>query len=105
MHQQHIPTLLSTQDYMLPCLNKKLFGVPCPGCGVQRSLYLLCKGEFVAAFQMYPAIYPLILLLLFLGLSLFVKFRHAYAVKLTLLSITISTVTVSYLLKMSIYFN
>ena len=48
---------------MLPCLNKKLFGVDCPGCGLQRSVLLLFNGEFVAAFQMYPAIFTLIPLL------------------------------------------
>lgn len=105
MDQQQTSTLLSAQDYMLPCLNKKIFGLPCPGCGIQRSLYLLCEGEFTAAFLMYPAIYPVILLLLFLGLSLFVKFRYAYTIKLMLLGITVSTVTVSYLLKMNIFFN
>lgn len=32
----------------------------CPGCGLQRSVDLLLHGEFVAAFQMYPAIYTII---------------------------------------------
>lgn len=45
---------------MLPCLNKKILGVDCPGCGLQRSVDLLLHGEFVAAFQMYPAIYTII---------------------------------------------
>jgi len=40
---------------MLPCLNKKLFGVDCMGCGLQRAIALIFQGEFVAAFQMYPA--------------------------------------------------
>lgn len=46
---------------MLPCLTKKFFGFPCPGCGGQRSLIHLLHGEFSDAFMMYPAIYPLIL--------------------------------------------
>ncbi len=47
------------EDYMLPCLNKKLFGVDCLGCGMQRSLLFIAKGEFVDAFKMYPAIYTI----------------------------------------------
>ena len=53
-------TAFSLEDYMLPCLNKQLLGVDCPGCGLQRSAHLLLHGEFVAAFQMYPAIYTII---------------------------------------------
>ncbi|MFA7446524.1 MAG: DUF2752 domain-containing protein, partial [Flavobacteriaceae bacterium] len=44
------------EDYMLPCMNKKLFGIDCMGCGIQRSVALLLRGEFVEAFYMYPAI-------------------------------------------------
>ena len=50
---------LQLEEYMLPCLNKKLFGVDCLGCGIQRALSLLIHGEFIAAFKMYPAIYTL----------------------------------------------
>lgn len=50
---------------MIPCLSKTLFGVECLGCGFQRGLYLLLTGNFIAAFQMYPAIYTT---LIFLGI-------------------------------------
>ena len=53
-------TAIHVEDYMLPCLNKQLLGVDCPGCGLQRSVNLLLHGEFLAAFQMYPAIYTII---------------------------------------------
>ncbi|WP_375240011.1 DUF2752 domain-containing protein, partial [Aurantibacter sp.] len=46
---------------MLPCLNKKIFGFECMGCGMQRSTLLIFKGEFINAFKMYPAIYTLLL--------------------------------------------
>lgn len=60
MSYQLASFFLGIKDYMLPCLNKQLFGMDCPGCGLQRSVLLLFNGEFVAAFQMYPAIYTLI---------------------------------------------
>ena len=56
--------------YMLPCLNKKLFGLECMGCGFQRSFVLLLNGEFVDAFKMYPAIYTLIALVLLIGVNM-----------------------------------
>ncbi|TYA83211.1 DUF2752 domain-containing protein, partial [Seonamhaeicola marinus] len=59
------------EEYMLPCLNKKFFGVECFGCGMQRALALIFKGEFVQAFYMYPAIYTLILLVVLITINAF----------------------------------
>ncbi|MEM7484911.1 MAG: DUF2752 domain-containing protein, partial [Bacteroidota bacterium] len=80
--------LSNTKDFMLPCLNKKLFGVECPGCGVQRSLDLLLHGEFLAAFKMYPAIYFIITLLLFLISNIFFKIKYGYQIKVFLMLLT-----------------
>ena len=63
------------EEYMLPCLNKKLFGIECLGCGIQRATAFLFKGEFLLAFKTYPAIYTLILLVLFLISTLFIKYK------------------------------
>ncbi|WP_366142679.1 DUF2752 domain-containing protein [uncultured Aquimarina sp.] len=90
---------------MFPCLNKKLFGVDCLGCGLQRSVVLLFKGEFVAAFQMYPAIYPLLILLFFLGFNFFIKFKQDSLIKVSLTIISVLTIVVSYLIKMKFIFN
>jgi len=67
---------MALQDYMIPCMSKKLFGVECLGCGTQRALLLVLKGDFVAAFQMYPAIYTLLLFFLSLGLHFIDKKRN-----------------------------
>jgi hypothetical protein len=105
MHLQPTIFSLSLEDYMLPCLNKKLFGVECPGCGMQRSAHLLLQGEFMEAFKMYPAIYPLMLLLVFLVSTLFVKFKFANQIKLILMLTTAGSILVSYLIKMNILFT
>ncbi len=64
------------EAYMIPCLFKTVTGIPCPGCGGQRSLLYLFHGEFQAAFLMYPAIYPLLLLGLLLIGDQFYNFRN-----------------------------
>ena len=104
MYLQPTFFLFTLEDYMLPCLNKKLFGIDCPGCGMQRSVHLLLQGEFVAAFKMYPAIYPLMLLLAFLVSTIFIKFKFAYQTKLILMLTTAGAILVSYLIKMNILF-
>jgi hypothetical protein len=72
--------MVSPEDYMLPCLNKKLFGLDCMGCGMQRSIALILNGDFVAAFQMFPAIYTLSALVGIIFLNYFKNFKHAYKI-------------------------
>jgi len=67
---------MAFEDYMIPCMSKKLFGVECLGCGTQRAFALILKGDFVAAFQMYPAIYTLLLFFLSIGLHFADKKRN-----------------------------
>ncbi|MFT5103266.1 MAG: hypothetical protein ACI86C_000918 [Candidatus Latescibacterota bacterium] len=89
------------EDYLLTCINKQIFGVECLGCGAQRSAALLFRGEFVAAFKMYPAIYTLVLLLLFILFNIFVKFKYDYKIKVGLLFLNVAIIIVSYTIKMS----
>ncbi len=64
------------EEYMVPCMNKKLFGIECFGCGTQRSFWMLLQGDFVGAFKMFPAIYTTILLFAFIGLHFIDKSRN-----------------------------
>ena len=89
----------SLKDYLLPCLNKKLFGFDCLGCGLQRAAVLFFHGEFIAAFKMYPAIYPLIVLFFFIGANMFFKFKHSTKIINILALVTIATIIVSYFIK------
>jgi hypothetical protein len=36
------------------CLSRRLFHLPCPGCGMTRAFALLAKGEWRAAFTLHP---------------------------------------------------
>ncbi|CAM3498280.1 DUF2752 domain-containing protein [Flavobacterium gelidilacus] len=64
------------EEYMVPCMNKSIFGIDCMGCGTQRSLALLLDGEFIEAFKMFPAIYTLLLFGLTITLHLLDKKRN-----------------------------
>ncbi|MEO6348294.1 MAG: DUF2752 domain-containing protein [Aquaticitalea sp.] len=92
----------SPEDYMLPCLNKKLFGIECMGCGLQRSVLLVFQGHFKAAFIMYPAIYSLFLLALFLIFNTFVKFKFDHSLKMGLIILNVAIVVISYFIKMNV---
>jgi hypothetical protein len=90
---------------MLPCLNKKLFGLDCLGCGFQRSLLHVIKGDFVAAFNVYPAIYTLIIMAIFLILNLKFKFKSGKKIIIIFVIINILITITSYFIKMKPIFT
>ena len=92
---------VNLEDYMLPCINKKMFGIDCPGCGIQRSFVHVVKGEFQDAFHLYPAIFTLILLILFFILNKRFKFKFGKKIIGTLAVINIAVIIVSYIIKMN----
>ncbi len=92
--------MTSPEDYMIPCLSKKLFNIECFGCGLQRSVSLLFHGEFIAAFKMYPAIYTLIPLFLLIGINIFYKFKNANIIINILALASVSIIIINYILKL-----
>jgi hypothetical protein len=91
------------EEFMLPCLNKSLFGVECFGCGGQRALLLVFQAEFSKAFFMYPAIYPILLLLVFLVFNLFKKIKYDFQIKIGLIIFSGAVMMISYMIKMNYY--
>ena len=89
----------TAEGFMLPCLNKKLFGIDCMGCGMQRSVALIFQGEFTAAFNMYPAIYTLLLLFAVIAVNTFVNFKYASKIILILAILNGTIIISSFLLK------
>ncbi|HOD11109.1 MAG TPA: DUF2752 domain-containing protein [Flavobacterium sp.] len=91
------------EEYMMPCMNKKLFGVECFGCGTQRSLALLLKGDFVGAFNMYPAIFTTLLFFVVVGLHFIDKSRNYHKAIISLAVINAIIMVVSYFYRVTNY--
>nr|WP_309641320.1 DUF2752 domain-containing protein [Flavobacterium sp.] len=92
---------MDLEKYMIPCLNKKLFGVDCLGCGTQRALLLILKGNFSGAFHQFPAIYTTLLLFGVLGLHFIDKGRNYHKIIVSLAIINAIIMIVSYIYKMT----
>ena len=90
---------LHIEDYMLPCFTKQVFGIDCPGCGLQRSLAFLFQGDFIAAFEMYPAIYTIIPLFGFIAANTFFKIKYVNTIIITLLTSSVVLIFTNYILK------
>lgn len=89
------------EEFMLPCINKTLFGFECMGCGLQRSAALLIRGQFTEAFIMYPAIYTLILLFGVVALSAFKSSKLINKLIIGLAIINVCVILISFIIKTS----
>jgi hypothetical protein len=88
------------EEYMIPCMHKKLFGIDCMGCGIQRAIALIFEGDLVGAFHMYPAIYTLILFFASIFLHLVDKSRNYNKIIASLAILNGIIMAVSYFYKM-----
>ena len=65
---------------MLTCPSRKYLHLECPGCGFQRSVITLFRGDLRASLQLYPATIPLLFLLGFVALHVKFDFRYGAAI-------------------------
>lgn len=71
------------EDHLLSCPYKAGLGIECPGCGFQRALVALLKGDFAESFALYPALLPMLMLFGVLALHIKYSFKHgAMALKI-----------------------
>lgn len=85
--------------HLLTCPFKANFGVDCPGCGLQRSVLALLKGNLIESFKFYPATIPLIILIIFTTIHLKMDFKFgAQFIKLMFTGIAV-IILINYIYK------
>ncbi len=87
------------EGHMLSCPFKKYLHIECPGCGMQRSLVALLRGDWAGSFSLYPALLPILFTFIFLPLHLKFKFRHGAKVLQWLFIFSIAIVVFNYIYK------
>lgn len=81
------------EQHAIPCFFKSTFGMECPGCGMQRALIALLKGDILLSLQSHPALIPLILTTGLLAVQL--KIKHPNGGKWVMWSfIAVAVITV-----------
>src|ERR1700733_4148884 len=88
------------QNHLIPCPFKRLTGVDCPGCGFQRSIIALVRGNFNESFHLYPAAIPLLLTTGFVIVAIKCNIDNRHIIKKVLYIITGSIIMISYIYKM-----
>ncbi|MGV2450831.1 UNVERIFIED_CONTAM: DUF2752 domain-containing protein [Ralstonia mannitolilytica] len=90
---------MNMDDFMLTCPSKKFLGVECLGCGAQRAILLVFEGKFSEAFQMYPAVYTLLLFFLILGVSFIDRKRKYSKILMIMVVVNLIIMVIGYMYK------
>ncbi|SDE43073.1 DUF2752 domain-containing protein [Pedobacter soli] len=85
--------------HLLSCPFKTHFGIDCPGCGLQRSVLALLKGDLIDSFRFYPATLPLIFIVFFTLIHLKFDFKFgAQLIKIVFAGIAV-IILINYIYK------
>lgn len=88
------------EAHMMACPYKAWLHVDCPGCGMQRSVIELLKGNFYESFLLYPALLPIVFTFLITFLHLVFKFKNgANWIKYSFI-ITVAIITINFVVKL-----
>jgi len=88
------------ESHLQSCFYKKYFGVECPGCGMQRALIELLKGNVFESFLLFPALIPTLTLIVMLVLHLIFKFKNGANILKILFIINTTIVVLGYIYKL-----
>ncbi|CAH0176464.1 hypothetical protein SRABI27_01142 [Pedobacter sp. Bi27] len=86
-------------EHLFTCPFRAHFGFDCPGCGFQRSVLALFRGDLIASFKFYPATIPLIFVIIFTIVHLKVDFKFgAQLIKIVFASVAV-IILINYIYK------
>ena len=88
------------ENHLLTCPYKAMTGIDCPGCGMQRAVVELLKGNLSESLYLYPALIPIIFTLSFTCLHLYFKFKYGAMVVKYSFIISSLIIFVAYILKL-----
>ena len=87
------------ENNLLSCSWKEYLNQECMGCGMQRAIILLLKGEFIESFKMYPALFTLIIMFVYLGMHLKFNYQKGHLILRYLFIINVIIILVNYIIK------
>jgi hypothetical protein len=93
------------ENHQSPCLYKKFLGIECPGCGLQTSFIALLKGNVSESIAIFPALMPMIAMMIYLLLFLIFKFKNGLLILKILFIFTSSLIAIGYIVKIVSFLN
>ncbi len=96
---QNISIIDWLEKNAMPCMWKKYLGIECPGCGMQRAIIDMLKGDFWGSLIAYSALLPIFFMIIFLMLHLKLKFKHGAKILQITFIFVLSIIIINYIYK------
>ncbi len=90
------------ENHLHPCLFKQTTGIECLGCGFQRSLIALLKGNIWKSLVLYPGLIPMFILFGVLILHLIFHFKKGALVLKYLFIGEAAIIVIHYIIKITL---
>jgi hypothetical protein len=90
------------ESHQQTCSFRDHFGIDCPGCGLQRSILELLKGNLLESVYLYPALLPMLTMFAYLVLHLAFKFRNGAFILKVMFIVNVCLISLNYLYKLII---
>lgn len=93
------------EKHLFTCFFKSHFGVDCPGCGTQRALICLLKGDLFESLQFHAALIPFMITVCMLIAQLILKKTSGGKYVMWAFIVTTSITVVQYIWQQIILFR
>lgn len=93
------------EHHLFSCFFKSYIGINCPGCGMQRSLIALLRGNLVESFKFHAALIPFIITILLLFLQIRIKHVNGGKWVMWAFIVTTTITVIQFILKQINIFN
>ncbi|MFW6104045.1 MAG: DUF2752 domain-containing protein [Bacteroidota bacterium] len=87
------------EAHMQPCIYKQEIGIECPGCGFQRALIALLKGNIWESIQLFPGLIPMVFLFVFLIVHLVFHLKNGAVVLKYIFIVDIAIIIIDYIFR------
>jgi hypothetical protein len=71
------------EEHLLTCSFKSQFGVECLGCGTQRSILALLRGDIIDSFILNPGVLLIVITVLIGVIAIYKRSRHISRIFIT----------------------
>lgn len=88
------------ERHMIPCPIHKFTGIECPGCGMQRAIIELLKGNLWESILYYPALLPLTLMFIFLAVHLIFDLKNGAKILKYFFIVNAIIISLGYVIKL-----
>jgi hypothetical protein len=93
------------EQHLSPCFFKSHFNLECPGCGMQRSLIALLKGDVLESLHYHVALIPFIITISLLIAQLIIKHEKGGKWVMWAFIITTGITVVQFIIKQIMLFQ